>query len=106
MSTLSQFVPFGGGIKSIQTGAVSAAMTTSGGGGALASSIFTISSVNTAKAIPSFQGQGRTGPTGAALQDSFNVFAVLTSATNVQVAQYTLYSGNYLYGRWYVVESN
>ena len=104
MSTLSQFAPFaGGGIKSIQTGAVSAAMT-GGGGGALATSNFTISAVTIAKSIPEFQGVGRSGGGGAS--DGINMASVLTTTTNLQVNQYTFYSNWILYGRWYVVESN
>lgn len=106
MSTLSQFAPFaGGGIKSIQTGAVSTSMS-GGGGGALATANFTISAVNTAKSIPEFQGVGRTGPGGATDTAGINLASVLTTTTNLQVSQYTFYSGWSLYGRWYVVESN
>jgi len=106
MSTLSQFAPFaGGGIKSIQQGLVSTSLPGGTSGGTYLSANYTISAVNTAKAIPAFQGAGRIG-SGGLYNDGSNMAAILTSSTNVQVGNYVLYGGWWIYGRWYVVESN
>lgn len=106
MSSLSQFAPFaGGGIKSIQQGLTNANMPGGSGAGAYLSANFTISAVNTAKAIPAFQGAGRVG-VGGLNGDGSNMAAVLTSSTNLQVGNYVYYSGWYIFGRWYVVEAN
>jgi len=103
MSSLSQFAPFaGGGIKSIQQGLTNTAVS---GGNTYISVNFTISAVNTAKAIPEFQGAGRRGVQGLN-EDGSNMAAVLTSSTNLQVGNYVYYSGWYIFGRWYVVEAN
>ena len=107
MSSLSQFAPFaGGGIKSIQQGLTN---TSIAGAGGYISTNFTISSVNTAKAIPEFQGNLQGGNLGLDPNQAgsrSNAACVLTSSTNLQVGNYVRYSGWYLYGRWYVVESN
>jgi hypothetical protein len=118
MSNLSQFAPFvAGGLKSLQTGYVSITTTSvplsaAEDTGGLAN--ITISSVNTAKAIPGgVLGCGSyplaTGAYNLTFSDSFNsaqyaqVSLRLTSATNLQLNTAPM---NTIRGRWYVAEAN
>jgi hypothetical protein len=115
MSSLSQFAPFaGGGLKSFQTGFVNSDRS---GTGALSSEDcsfldVTISSVNTAKAIPGGYVGGGNYLTGSGVYN-FNYFyfdsqcsAVgfrLTSATNLRMNNG---DAQRFYGRWQVAEAN
>ena len=118
MSSLSQFAPFvAGGLKSLQTGYVSMAttfVTASAAEDTGGVANITISSVNTAKAIPGgVLGCGTytlaNGTFNLMFSDSFNaaqfaqVSLRLTSATNLQLNTAPLAN---IRGRWYVAEAN
>ena len=119
MSTLSQFAPFAaGGIKSIQTGfaAVNAAGTTTGTGEDLRYTNVTISSVDTAKSVPSVFGSGNRSTTLAPVffAGPDYIYSIilprLTSSTNLRLSSAVSSVGpgesTSISGRWYVVESN
>jgi hypothetical protein len=115
MSTLSQFAPFAsGGLKSFQTGFVSTSSISSGGALSEDSRFVdaSISSVNTAKAIPGFDGAfyqlGVQGPSYQGNGIHAIVFPRLVSATVIRLG--TTYSGDLsspqISGRWQVAEAN
>jgi hypothetical protein len=113
MSTLSQFAPFaGGGLKSFQTGYGGGTVSYSSGEDAAFFDI-TISSVNTAKAIPggvASAGQNG-GLTNANLFKFFgdnayaDVMMRLTSSTNLRLSTTSVVIGGVV-ARWQVAEAN
>lgn len=111
MSTLSQFAPFAGagGIKSIQTGYVNAAMSSNGVTYTedYAYRDISISSVNTSKSMPVFMGAMINGV--ARFNPGNNPVPVdmrFLSSTSVRCAQSVEYTGWSLIGRWYIYEMN
>jgi len=113
MSNLSQFAPFaGGGLKSYQTGYVSGT-TTSGSGEDARYVDVTVSSVNTAKTICSFDGGGINGALSGAMSyysggSEMAIFAArMTSSTNVRIAngRGNNWPSN-VAGRWQIAEAN
>jgi hypothetical protein len=118
MSTLSQFAPFaGGGLKSFQTGYINvAAASASLGSGEDAGYVdVSVSSVNTAKAITSFEGSwGSRGTQQLVTPTDVNaqtVFATtrMVSATAVRVSSRispASYGGPGVAGRWKIAEAN
>ncbi len=114
MSNLSQFAPFaGGGLKSYQTGYV-AASTSTGSGEDTRFVDATVSSVNTAKTICSFDGGGANAVSvGNAMSYyasgiEMAIFSArMTSATNVRLSNSR--SSNFpqvVAGRWQIAEAN
>jgi hypothetical protein len=111
MSTLSQFAPFaGGGLKSFQTGYITAS-STAGSGEDQTYTDVTISSSSTSKSIPGFYGAGINGnftvayyalDTGGGY-NSFIVFPRLTSSTNLRLSAI---GATKISGRWQVAEAN
>jgi hypothetical protein len=114
MSSLSQFAPFaGGGLKSYQTGYVSA--TPSDGSGEDTKFFdVTVSSVSTSKTMCSFAGSGSTLSGRAMAYYSQNgaeaqaiLSARMTSNTNLRLAT-SLFSfvPTVMTGRWQLAEAN
>ena len=106
MSNLSQFFS-GGGVKSIQTGYVNTATTSTGTGEDARFLNVTISSVNTAKAYAWFVGGWAASEGNATLKsvDGVGIFECLprlTSSTNLRLSSNRTEPG--ISGRWYVVE--
>ena len=113
MSNLTQFAPFaGGGIKSIQTGYIFATPTAGSNEDGRFFDV-TISSVNTAKAVPDFFGSGQNTGSQIAYYSTDGAsgieFQILiprfTSSTNLRIATPGAATAR-MTGRWYVVESN
>ena len=117
MSSLSQFAPFAsGGLKSYQTGYVSA--TPSAGSGE-DNRFFdvTVSSVSTSKTMCSFAGSGSSSATasrsmlysaGSGSTEIAYIFSArMTSATNLRLANASS-EGNCqgVQGRWQIAEAN
>jgi len=115
MSTLTQFLPVsvGGGLKSFQTGYVGVTPSTGSGEDTRFTDV-TISSVNTAKAIPGFFGSMvSTGNIEALYSwDGTSASAAivmprLTSGTNLRLSANHSYAATFrLSGRWQVAEAN
>jgi hypothetical protein len=114
MSSLSQFAPFaGGGLKSYQTGYVSATPSTGSGED---TSFFdvTVSSVSTSKTMCSFAGSGSTFPSRAMAYYSQNgaeiqaiLSARMTSSTNLRLAtSFSSPAPTFMVGRWQIAEAN
>jgi hypothetical protein len=114
MSSLSQFAPFaGGGLKSYQTGYVSA--TPSDGSGEDTKFFdVTVSSVSTSKTMCSFAGSGSTSSSRAMAYYSQNgaetqaiLSARMTSSTNLRLATSLLGAApTVMTGRWQIAEAN
>jgi hypothetical protein len=114
MSTLSQFAPFaGGGLKSFQTGYGGGTVSYSSGEDAAFFDI-TISSVNTAKAIPG--GVAAAGPNSGPPQNAnlfkffgdnayADVMMRLTSSTNLRLSTTSVVIAGVV-ARWQVAEAN
>jgi len=115
MSTLSQFAPFaGGGIKSVQTGYTAVnSLPSTGAGEDVYFRDITISSVATAKSVPSCFGAMNfdLGAPYAVYPGGGNVGGILlprlTSSTNLRISSDLPGNANTrIAGRWYVIESN
>jgi hypothetical protein len=118
MSTLSQFAPFaGGGLKSFQTGYVSGAGGSLGSGEDNSFRNVTVSSVNTAKTVTSFQGSsigdfiggGSYAYDFSGFSNSTGITTTrMSTATNLVLATAQRNSGNVaaITGRWQVAEAN
>lgn len=118
MSMLSQFAPFaGGGLKSFQTGYATSNNATSGTGEDAKYVDVTISSVNTAKAIPAAYGSGIRNAYGFLAAYSFSgvpmaiILPRLTSGTNLRLSCMFNAGGQYgeetgIASRWQVAEAN
>jgi hypothetical protein len=112
MSSLSQFAPFAsGGLKSYQTGYVSA--TPSDGSGEDTKFFdVTVSSVSTSKTMCSFAGSGSTLSSRAmAYYSGAEIQAILsarmTSSTNLRLATgYNNAAPTVMTGRWQIAEAN
>jgi len=108
MSSLSQFAPFaGGGLKSFQTGYLSASLSSSSGEDATYYDV-TLSAVTTAKTITGFQGAGGGNNYGFYSGYGGEAAAVITtrmtSTTNLRMAARS--AGPTLRGRWQAAEAN
>jgi hypothetical protein len=115
MSSLSQFAPFAsGGLKSYQTGYVSAEPSAGSGEDTKFFDV-TVSSVSTSKTMCSFAGSGSTISSGRAMayysQNGAEIQAILsarmTSSTNLRLAtSYSSPAPTFMVGRWQIAEAN
>lgn len=114
MSTLSQFAPFaGGGLKSFQTGWLYTTANTQSPAAQEDNSYLdiSVSSVNTAKTVTSFEGSTSGGYNyqSAQLYDKEGPSGIITtrmtSATNLRLASMVWNSPIYG-GRWKIAEAN
>ena len=112
MSNLSQFAPFAGGLKSFQTVYINVAGS-AGSGEDLSFRDVTVSSVNTAKTVSSFQGASASS--GVVVQQVYSVtadFSVsfgvvttrMTSSTNLRLGAFMSFTQ--FTGRWQLAEAN
>jgi hypothetical protein len=118
MSNLSQFAPFaGGGLKSFQTGYVSGTGGSVGSGEDNSFKNVTVSSVNTAKTVTSFQGSSAgnyidNGSYSFDFTAATVAVAIITTrmstATNLVLASPQRNGTSYaqITGRWQVAEAN
>jgi hypothetical protein len=115
MSSLSQFAPFAsGGLKSYQTGYVSATPST-GSGEDTSFYDLTVYSVSTSKTMCSFAGSGSISGASRAMayysQNGAEIQAILsarmTSSTNLRLAtSYSSPAPTFMAGRWQIAEAN